>query len=168
MKSHLSPAISGHSARHTAAGFTSDDQGRARGHPQFTNIDQAGNRYVVISAGPEFNRLVSHANREADLGPQEGSVEFQIPSGQKSEFHFFNDVAKASNAYGDKLNYDLFPVANPNDRSMFVPDDGFNSNSFVSSLLGAVGVTPPAIPNVNLPGYDRPVPEECFRVGNDC
>lgn len=160
--------MAGHSARHTAIRFTPDDQQRARTHPQFNNIDQAGNRYVVISAGPQWNRLVSSANREADLGPQEGAVEFQIPSGHRSEFHFFNTVANSSNAYRDGLDYDLFPQANAENRHALVPDDGYNSNSFTSGLLTSVGVTPPVIPDVNLPGYERPVPTKCFRRGNDC
>lgn len=153
------------SARHTAVRFTPDDQRAARNHPQFNNVDRDGNRYVVISAGPESNRLVSSPNRSSDLGPQEGAVEFAIPKG-KSELQYFNDVARADSAYNDKLDYDLFP-AQEGQGSIFVPDDGYNSNSFVSGLLGATGVKPPSI-DTNLPGYDKPVPSRCFREGNKC
>lgn len=73
--------IRGHPARHTAIRFTPEDQRTARTHPQFNNIDQAGNRYVVISAGPEWNRLVSNANREGDLRPQEGAGGVPDPPG---------------------------------------------------------------------------------------
>ena len=153
------------SARHTAIRFTPDDQRAARTHPQFNNVDRDGNRYVVISTGPESNRLVSSPNRSSDLGPQEGAVEFAIPKG-KSELQYFNDVARADSAYNDKLEYDLFP-AQAGQASTFVADDGYNSNSFVSGLLGETGVKPPSI-NTNLPGYDKPVPQQCFREGNKC
>lgn len=95
-------------------------------------------------------------------------MEFQIPRGYRSEFHFFNNVASSSNSYRDSLDYDLFPQANEENRSILLPDDGYNSNGFVSGLLISVGVTPPIIPNVSLPGYDRPVPTECFKEGNNC
>jgi uncharacterized protein RhaS with RHS repeats len=153
-------------ARHTAIRFTPDDQSKIKNNHQFNNIDKDGNRYVVISAGPEYNNLVSRPNRSSDLGPQEGSKEFPVPKG-KSEFQFFNSVARAVNAYNDDLDYDLFPAKEGEGRT-FVPDDGYNSNSFVSGILGATGAKAPEINSVELPGYDKPVPSECFRAGNPC
>lgn len=153
------------SARHAAIRFTPDDQRSVRNNPQFNNVDKDGNRYVVISAGPDSNRLVSSPNRSSDLGPQEGSTQFAIPKG-KSESQYFNDVARADAAYNDKLDYDLFP-AREGQGSAFVADDGYNSNSFVSGLLGATGVNTPKI-DANLPGLNKPVPPQCFKEGNKC
>ncbi|MDQ3140264.1 MAG: hypothetical protein M3Q15_06020, partial [Pseudomonadota bacterium] len=132
----------------------------------FNNVDQSGRRYIVISAGPEYNSLVSRPNRGSDVGLQEGAREFQIPKG-KSEFSYYKDVAKADTNYNDKLDYDLFP-AKEGQRSLTIPDDGYNSNSFVSGLLKATGVAPPKIDGVSLPGYDKPVPSNCFKAGNSC
>lgn len=155
-----------HSARHTAIRFTPDNQAKVESNPQFNNVDADGNRYVVISAGPESGNLVSSPNRSSDVGPQEGAVEFSVPSG-KSEFQYFNDVAQADANYNDGLDYDLFP-AQEGQGSVFVADDGHNSNSFVSGLIGATGGTAPQIDGVNLPGYDKPVPTPCFESGNQC
>jgi RHS repeat-associated protein len=155
------------SARHLALRFTPDDQGRARQHPQFNNIDQDGNRYAVISAGPELGLLVSRPNRETDLGRQEGRIEIEIPAYYRSEFHFFNAIARADSGYGDWLDYDLYPEQ-PQNRSIFWADDGYNSNSYIAGLLKAVGVDPPEIEGINLPGYDVPVPRECFMEMRRC
>jgi uncharacterized protein RhaS with RHS repeats len=152
------------SSRHTAIRFTPDNQEKVRSNPQFNNIDADGNRYIVISAGPVSNTLVSSPNRTSDLGPQEGAVKFSIPS-NRTEFSYFNDVARADANYDDGLDYDLFPAQEGNG-SIFVADDGYNSNSFVSGLLQATGVNPPDINKVNLPGYDKPVPERCFEPGD--
>jgi uncharacterized protein RhaS with RHS repeats len=153
--------VRGNSSRHTAIRFTPDNQEKVRNNPQFNNVDANGNRYIVISAGPVSNTLVSSPNRASDLGPQEGAVEFSIPK-NRTEFSYFNDVARADANYDDGLDYDLFPAQEGNG-SIFVPDDGYNSNSFVSGLLQATGVNPPEINNVNVPGYDKPVPERCFK-----
>ena len=154
------------SARHTAIRFTPDDQERVRNNPQFNNVDENNMRYITISAGPEWNSLVSRPNRSSDVGEQEGSVEFAVPKG-RSEFQYFNDVAQADANYNDNLDYDLFP-AKDGQGSFFVADDGYNSNSFVSGILGATGAAAPRVPGVNLPGYEKPVPSECFREGNEC
>lgn len=160
----VAPGLS--SARHLALRFTPEDQSKTRRDPQFDNIDENGQRYVVISAGPESGRLYSRPNRSSDLGKQEGSLEFSPPKGM-SEFEYFNKVAVADGNYGDKMDYDLLP-AREGQGSIFVADDGHNSNSFVSGLLGATGVEPPKIEGINLPGYDKPVPERCFEADNKC
>ena len=157
-----------HSARHTAIRFTPEpeDQDRVKDMPQFQNFDTEGNRYIVISAGPDPSELVSSPNRDSDLGPQEGSVPFSVPNG-KTELQYFNDLARADANYNDDLDYDLFP-AQDGQGSIFVADDGYNSNSYVSGILEATGVEAPQIDGVNLPGYDKPVPSRCFSVSNTC
>ena len=77
------------------------------------------------------------------------------------EDQFIDRLLTLDANYADDLDYDLFPEANPANRSMFVADDGFNSNSYVSGLLEAAGVAPPVLP-VSTPGYDRPVPRASF------
>lgn len=154
------------SARHPAIRFTPENQAKVENNPQFKNTDTDGNKYVVISAGPVSGNLVSSPNRSSDVGPQEGSVEFSVPSGQ-SEFQYFNSVAQADSNYNDKVDYDLFP-AQEGEGSFFVADDGYNSGSYVSGILGATGVEAPEIDGVNLPGYDKPVPAQCFERNNPC
>lgn len=160
----VAPGLS--SARHLALRFTPEDQSKTRRDPQFDNIDENGQRYVVISAGPESGRLYSRPNRSSDMGKQEGSLEFSPPKGM-SEFEYFNEVAVADGNYEDNMDYDLFP-AREGQGSIFVADDGHNSNSFVSGLLEATGVKAPEIEGINLPGYDKPVPKRCFEAKNTC
>ncbi len=148
-------------ARHTAIRFTPESQAAVKDNPSFRNVDADGNRYVVFSAGPSANSLVSAVNRSSDVGPQEGSIEIRVPKGT-TEFQLFNRIATADRAYRDGLDYDLHP-AKEGEGSTLIADDGYNSNSYVSGILGAVGVTPPKITHIPLPGYNKPVPSACFK-----
>lgn len=151
--------------RHTAIRFTPEakDQARAAEHPQFKNVDADGNRYIVLSAGPEGGDLVSRPNRGSDLGIQEGSVRFSQPAGM-TEIEYFDKLAVADGHYNDSLDYDLF--APPDGQNLF--DNGYNSNGYVSGLLEATGVEPPKIGGVDLQGHDKPVPKGCFESRNRC
>lgn len=144
--------------RHVAIRWTPEakDQPKVAKYAQFQNKDADGNRYIVLSAGPEDGNLVSRPNRELDLGEQAGSVGFSQPVGM-SEAEYFNELSNTDAEYNDGLDYDLFPEG----------ADGYNSGSYVSGLLEATGVEPPEV-DVPAPGYDKPVPERCFAKGNEC
>jgi RHS repeat-associated protein len=152
-------------ARHAAVRFTPNNQGAVKGNPLFNNVNSNGERYMTFSAGPTNLKLGSSVNRSSDLGPQDGSVQLDLPKGT-NEFQVFNRVATADRQYNDNLDYDFFP-AKDGDRSILVADDGYNSNSYAAGLLEAAGIKVPALP-VAVPGYDKPVPKECFQVENKC
>ena len=152
-------------ARHSAVRFTPDNQRAVKGNPLFNNVDSDGKRYMTFSAEPRNLKLGSTVNKSSDLGPQDGSIELNIPKGS-NEFQVFNRIATADRQYNDNLDYDFFP-SRDEERKVLVADDGYNSNSYVSGLLGAVGINAPALP-VAVPGYDKPVPTECFLVENKC
>ena len=42
------------------------------------------------------------------------------------------------------------------------PDDGYNSNGFISGLLGSVGAVAPAVPPF-APGFENPAPALKFK-----
>jgi len=146
---------------HTSIRFTPDNQKAYANNPNFKNIDKNGKRYSVLSAGPERNKLVSDVNRESDLGPQEGGSKISLPNGV-GEDAAFSTLSNLDSNYSDNLDYDLFP-ANDGARSIFIPDDGYNSNSYVSGLLDAAGIQIPKLPGVDTSGYDKPVPADEFK-----
>ena len=145
------------SARHFAIRFTPDDQSSVENHPDFQNIDAGGNRYVTLSAGPNFQgNLEATPNKSSDLGPQEGSIRLTVPKGM-SETEFYNGMANNFNGYTDDVDYDLFPEGK----------DGYNSNSFATGLVQASGGTVPPLPTspmgqLHAPGYNKQLPPECF------
>ena len=94
---------------HASIRFTPDDQDAYASNPDFQNTDENGNRYSVLSAGPEGGNLVSDVNRESDLGPQEGGAEITLPDGV-SEDAAFATLSQLDSNYGDNLDYDLFPA----------------------------------------------------------
>jgi RHS repeat-associated protein len=145
---------------HASIRFTPDNQEAYADNPSFQNTDENGNRYSVLSAGPEGGNLVSNVNRESDLGPQAGGAEIALPDGV-SEDAAFATLSNLDRNYDDNLDYDLFP-ANDGERSIFVADDGYNSNSYVSGVLGAADIEAPNLSGANTPGYDKPVPVANF------
>jgi RHS repeat-associated protein len=147
---------------HASIRFTPDDQDAYASNPDFQNTDENGNRYSVLSAGPEGGDLVSDVNRESDLGPQEGGAEITLPDGV-SEDEAFATLSQLDSNYGDNLDYDLFP-ANEGERKWWRADDGHNSNSYVSGVLGAAGINAPNLPGANTPGYNKPVPAVNFTL----
>lgn len=121
----------------------------------YANIDRDGKRYATIGAGPEgflMETLVSNVNRKRDVEIHAGGLDVDIPSFYKSERAFIDTLLELDQHYNDDLDYDFWP-----DNS----EPGNNSNSYISGLLDAAGAEAP-VPDVNLPGYDKPVVREVF------
>lgn len=98
--------------------------------------------------GLPFGTLVSKPNYPGDsVCHLESLTKVTQPKGM-TDTQFINALIAASNRYHNNLLYDPFP-----DTFGFT----YNSNSFVSGILNAVGVTPPVLPGI-APGYDRPIP----------
>ncbi len=161
---HLVVSGSITSARHFAIRFTPDDQASVDNHPDFQNTDADGNKYVTLSAGPSMitGNLVAAPNRSADLGTQEGSIKLKVPEGM-TETEYYNKMAVSFNGYPDNVDYDLYPEGN----------DGYNSNSFATGLVGAAGGEVPPLPvspmgKLDAPGYEKPLPPECFKQTSSC
>ncbi|MFV3126490.1 RHS repeat-associated core domain-containing protein [Niveispirillum sp. KHB5.9] len=146
---------------HAAIRITPIDQETYVSDPRFANIDENGNSYSVLSAGPQYNvpgiwgNLISNINRDTDVGPQTGSVDVPMPGMFENENSWINALFSADNNYQDNVNYEAFPGQD---------DDNHNSNSYAAGLLRATGATPPAVESV--PGYEKPVGIEHFRVGD--
>ena len=149
------------SANHTLVRITPENQAAYSNDARFNNVDESGRRYATLGAGPEGGRLVSNVNRESDAAPHTGGIKIDTPASFQSEDQFISALFEADSNYGDNLDYDLFPAAEGKG-SYFVADDGYNSNSYVSGLLGATGADAPQ-PPVTTPGYDKPVPEKEFK-----
>jgi RHS repeat-associated protein len=145
---------------HTLVRITPDNQARYTNDPRFSNVDANGRRFATMGAGPVSGKLVSEFNRERDAAPHEGGSIVQPPKGL-NEDKFIDRLIGLDAKYGDNLDYDLFP-ANPQDQKWWRADDGYNSNSYTSGLLGASGAKAPR-PPVSTPGWDKPVPQEHFR-----
>ncbi|WP_242337471.1 MULTISPECIES: SpvB/TcaC N-terminal domain-containing protein [unclassified Anaeromyxobacter] len=166
---------------HSLVRITPENQARWANDPRFRDPatgqplrDDQGRVFMTLGAGPVpaiNGSLVSEHNRTRDARPHQGGIVVPNPADVKAgplgpgdpvgEDQFIDRLLTLDANYADDLDYDLFPEANPANRSMFVADDGFNSNSYVSGLLEAAGVAPPVLP-VSTPGYDRPVPRASF------
>lgn len=133
----------------------------------FTN--NAGARVSTMGAGPEngsllrpLGDLVSNHNRPRDVS-ETGFVVGEISPGKgDTEDALISRLFQADANYRDNLDYDFFPGRS----------DGYNSNSYLTGLLQAVGIERPPIPNQGTaptPGAQKPVPRGCFtREQRDC
>ena len=73
----------------------------------------------------------------------------------ESDTQFIKNLVSNAQAYGNNL-----PYSYPNYVG-YMPPGTYNSDSFISGLLRASGVTPPLLfitPNFQVPGYYNPVP----------
>ncbi|WP_430445273.1 RHS repeat domain-containing protein [Sphingorhabdus contaminans] len=144
-----------------------NDQDAFRKNDNFETNDK-GTVFATLGAGPEngsgFERatgdLVSNYNRDRDVS-EPGIVFAQISPGKgDTENNLINRIMATDAQYGDKLDYDFLPES----------QDGYNSNSYIYGLLGAIGVEKPPLPpsQFPVPGARSPVPDECFKRGNRC
>jgi len=149
--------------RHLSIRIVPYDQERWRNlrPADFGNLDAYGKWYATIGAGPPDgdistfcatnSTLVSKVNREADVGEVPDWLErlqyMPLQEDEIIERLFAFDIN-----YSDDLVYECFPDAGTNE---------YNSNSYVSGLLGAAGLPLPEEPSRNLwryPGWTKPVP----------
>jgi RHS repeat-associated protein len=140
---------------HTSIRITPDNQAKYASESNFQNIDSNGKRYATLSAEPNiFLRLHSEVNRDSDVGQQDGKS--SLGRCFKNEDELIDKLLNLDTAYRDKLPYAPYPIlrAGP----------GYNSNSYVSGLLGAAGLPMPTLPWwLSVPGLNKPVPQNFFK-----
>jgi RHS repeat-associated protein len=147
---------------HTFLRITPSDQERYANDPRFANIDSQGRRFLTIGAGPDSGNLVSDLNRELDIRPHDASVLVPVGGRYTTEEALIEALLSLDSHYQDNLEYDLFP-RNQGDGRLLILDAGYNSNSYISGLLEAAGLSRPQITGV-LPatGWDKPLPAQYF------
>lgn len=91
-------------------------------------------------------------NRPTDVDLSTKTEVIKLDLGGRDENEVITALFQADAAYKDDLGYQAFPSEK---------GDSYNSNSYVSGLLRASGVTTPEL-DPSVPGYDKPVPQEEF------
>jgi RHS repeat-associated protein len=95
-----------------------------------------------------LGRLVSAPNYPGDAPSNLNDLTQVCATDGRSDSDLIRDLIKAADSYGDDAFYDIVP-----DPFGFT----YNSNGYVSGVLKAGHVTPPALPGIR-PGYNRPLP----------
>jgi hypothetical protein len=137
-----------HGMHHASIRITPDDQDRWKEDPRFAGVDENGNHYATLGAGPEdWNRLVSDTNRPKDVVPHApGEL---VGLGGLDENAAIQRLFVLDRAYCDCISYAWFGVTS------------HNSNSYVTGLLRSAGLTV-SKPDQRLPGWGNPVPRRYF------
>lgn len=125
---------------------------------RFKNNLPNGDVYMTIGAGPSGllgGNLVNGLNRERDVNLSH-NVSSQSVFGQSCPVPEYEDkviegLLRAHSNYSDNLDYEFAPQS---------WTDGYNSNSYISGLLGTgdFSFSPPS----SVPGFDKPVPLSNF------
>jgi RHS repeat-associated protein len=106
-----------------------------------------------------LGNLQSAFNYESDsLVNATFSQILKTPKGM-TDTQFINNLYNAAASYKNNVNYDVFPELN----------SGYNSNSYVSGVIGAAGGTPPVLQTYGLfqvPGYYSPIPFYMFNYNS--
>jgi hypothetical protein len=141
------------------------DQSRYDGDHRFINRFKSQDiRYATLGAGPDESdslakvyegksTLVSDINRPKDVRLNSKVEQVVLNLNGREEDEVIAALFAADVAYSDDLRYELRPEAK---------NDAFNSNSYISGLLQAIGLDAPELKS-NVPGYNKPVPLEHFR-----
>lgn len=157
---------------HTLVRLTPEDEAAYRRDPRFQNFDEFGRRYATLGAGPMpvsgalagLADLASFANQERDVAPHPAGIPVEPLPGMSAD-DYIDLLLRADREYTDDLPYAIWPWPEEVvDGGRFGPvhiRPAYNSNGYVSGLLKASGVTPPALP-VTAPGYRYPVPPAAF------
>ena len=122
-------------------------------HPAFRTDPKTGRLFATLGAQSRKIRgkLVAKPNRRTDRRNHKTEV-VAVDLGGRREDEVIAQLLAAESSYGDDARYRAFPK----------PDGhGYNSNSFVSGLLGAVGLSPPELES-KVRGYEVPVPTKYF------
>jgi RHS repeat-associated protein len=147
---------------HTAVVVIPRDQEKYRADPRFRTEASTGKRYVTFGAGPEGNnQLVSRTNRVQDRDLSITKELIRVSLEGRDENEVIETLFRADASYKDDLYYSLFPQEPPT-KDTPLSGQVFNSNSYAHGLLRAVGLKAPH-PILTVPGFDRPVPSECFQ-----
>jgi len=154
-------------ANHAKVTIIPKNQGKYASDKRFKNQLPDGRKFATIGAGPSNEsvtgvvapgRLVSAPNRGRDVGQlldkeNKSSVLLTPPGGDEDAA--IEALFAADANYGDNEDYEFFPSAR---------SDGYNSNSYVSGLLRAVGFGGYARPPL-APGFGKPLPPGDFKKG---
>jgi len=124
------------------------------GDKRFDNVDDDGNRYATIGAGPNWLlKLVSNVNRDKDVELDNKEVSIPLDIGDNEEKDLILKLFDADDAYEVQTDYTILLKERKG--------DGFNSNSFFTGILRFLGIIPPST-DLDSPGYYNPVPPEEF------
>ncbi len=112
--------------------------------------------FFTIGAGPEGplsnNILVAGIDRVRDVTvSKNGSYTVPLPSGYSNEDDFISALLARTKSYNNDVSYDFFPNVSA----------GYNSNSFISGLLGTFGFNFGSS-YMLLPGFSKPLPAQNF------
>jgi RHS repeat-associated protein len=123
-----------------------------------------GNWPITVGGQPRDGKLVTSVNLPGDA-PSNASFQQVVPTPPgMSDCQFIMSIIAAALAYNNDTNYSLppFGALYPGLWNGQLAPGTYNSNSWVSGVLGAAGATPPALPlspNVGVtPGYENPLP----------
>ena len=148
---------------HASLVIIPDDQETFRGSAicEYTDV---GTCYFTVGAGPDrliAGRLVGGINRERDKDLDTAVEMLPLDLGGRNENEAIIRILERFRHYKNDRDYDLFP-ARDQERSCWVADDSYNSNSYVRGLLEAAGIVVPQ-PSHRVPGFDKPLPVSDFQ-----
>jgi hypothetical protein len=148
---------------HSLLIITPENQSLYASDSRFQNIDENGDHYATIGAGPNaFGQLEAGINRPHDLhDPIKLRRSLALPCQYKNEDEAIKKLFQLTDNYNqDKTAYTLWPL------QIFGLMTGFNSNSFISGLGQAAGFTLPAVGSTGgtTPGYQNAVPPFIYGV----
>jgi hypothetical protein len=150
------------SPHHSAVVIIPTDQAAWENHPSFTNTIYIGKteyHYATLSAKPSAGKLESLLNWSDD-DPANLDVLELLSHGSTPENTVIQTFLDRDAAYADNLNYGLRPEN--------TPEVDYNSNSYVSGLLEAVGMLTELTYSTDgslRPGWDTPVEPFFFGIG---
>lgn len=141
--------------RHVSLRLEPTDPAAWADHAAFRTDPQTGRLFATLGAQSRKikGKLVAKPNRRTDRRNHKTEVMPVDLDGRREE-EVIAELLAAESSYRDDARYRAFPK--PDGR-------GYNSNSFVSGLLGAVGLGPPPLES-KVRGYEVPVPAEYFHT----
>ncbi len=177
---------------HASIKFKPENQELYEGDDDFMVDSSDGKLYTTLGAGPGvWNRLTGKLRRDTDMENSTKVLESLPIVPVEQEDQVFQQLIELNKNYNQqRLEYDAIPDPNkvktprkvtveiggtePDD--VFPPTtitymgeshnqfgDSYNSNSYVSGILGAADIAvPPLDKGLDLPGYNKPVPEKYF------
>ena len=124
-------------------------------------VGEDGTLFATLGAGAStFGILTNGIDRERDMlldNKVLESLPLKIPG--LSEDAAISKLFELQSAYSNNIDYDLFPAIGGKQ----LWNDGYNSNSYTTGLLKAVGFDIPPLNNfLSMPGYDKPLPKINF------
>ena len=159
-------------AYHASIKFKPENQELYKEDKRFQTDPSDGKRYITLGAGPKGinNKLTGDFNRNRDVSLDNKILESLPIVPVEQEDQVFQEITELNKNYNQhRLEYDTFPDPNKTKGvgqagTINRPGDSYNSNSYVSGILNAADIpVPPMNDALNMPGYDKPVPEQYFQ-----